>query len=410
MKFRLVGKDFQSWKHFDLTVNGFTIIVGSSNRGKSAIVRSLRGILRNQVQDAFIRHGQRAVELKLEVENGSTAVLTRGKTTTYRVNGEDFAKLNGDVPQPIKDLKLGEITIGSAKLDPTFAGQFDSQFMMNLSPSELNSVFGLFSNTEQLNQGKKAINLNNTEINSQAKMLALEVQAGHTKIAEISSVLGVFESLKPKHDDTRQKIATAQTVQILLNQRIVQWSRVVTLESINRITPPSTQKVAKAHRVHTLLLHKTQTSSRVKTLRQASQVALPSTELVSRYLRLGKSLRQVQKLQEHIAIGSGVLSAARSVKWGLLIRRWNLLRDYTPLKKRLAAAPPMVDVNTDDLLRGIMDLRLVTSYPKLKVLVTDCKTKTQTIATELSDLHQQLHELTKDAISCPKCGYQFTKE
>ena len=410
MKFRLVGRDFQSWKHFDLNVNGFTIIVGSSNRGKSAIVRSLRGILRNQVQDAFIRHGQKAVELKLEVENGPTAVLTRGKTTTYKVNGEDFAKLNGDVPQLIKELKLGEITIGSAKLDPTFAGQFDSQFMMNLSPSELNSVFGLFSNTEQLNQGKKAINLNNAEINSQAKMLALEVQAGHTKIAEISSVLGAFESLKPRHDDTRQKITTAQTVQTLLNQRIVQWSRVVTLESINRISPPSTQKVTKAHKVHTLLSHKMQTSSRVRVLRQSSQVAPPSTELVSRYLRLGKSLRHVQRLQEHVAIGSEVMVAARPIKWGLLVRQWSLWKEYFPLRKRLEAAPSVERMDASKPEHDLTVLRLLAAWPKMCILMASRKEDVSVVNHQLADLHNQLHELTKDTISCPKCGYQFIKE
>lgn len=410
MKFRLVGKDFQSWKTFDLKVNGFTIIVGSSNRGKTAIVRSLRGILRNQVQDAFIRHGQKAVELKLEVEGGPTAVLTRGKTLTYKVNGEDFAKLNGDVPQLIKDMKLGEITIGSAKLDPTFAGQFDSQFMMNLSPSELNSVFGLFSNTEQLNQGKKAINLNNTEINSQAKMLALEVQVGHTKIAAIEEIKLHYLALAPQHVEATHNVEAAQTVQTLLNQRAVQWSRVASLESINRITPPSTLKVAKSHKVHDLLLHRTQVTTCTKVLRQAAQVALPSTELVSRYLRLGKSLRQVQKLQGHIMVGSEVLSAARSARWGLLIRQWGLWREYAPLRKRLVAAPSIESIDTQDLLRFIMDIRLVTAYPKAKKSVFDCKVGAYSLSSELADLHQQLHELAKDVISCPKCGYQFIKE
>jgi len=410
MKFRLVGRDFQSWKHFDLNVNGFTIIVGSSNRGKSAIVRSLRGILRNQVQDAFIRHGQKAVELKLEVENGPTAVLTRGKTTTYKVNGEDFAKLNGDVPQLIKELKLGEITIGSAKLDPTFAGQFDSQFMMNLSPSELNSVFGLFSNTEQLNQGKKAINLNNTEINSQAKMLALEVQVGHTKIAAIEEIKLHYLALAPQHVEATHNVEAAQTVQTLLNQRAVQWSRVVSLESINRITPPSTLKVAKSHKVHDLLLHRTQVTTRTKALRQASQVALPSTELVSRYLRLGKSLRQVQKLQERITVGSGVLVSAREVKWGLMVRRWGLWNSYFPLRKRLEAAPSVVSVSMSKLNEDLKTLKLLSTHPKIRAIVATHSGALLNNLSELAILHQQLHELTKDVISCPKCGYQFIKE
>jgi hypothetical protein len=169
-------------------------------------------------------------------------------------------------------------------------------------------------------------------------------------------------------------------------------------------------KVAKDHKVKGLLLHRTQIFINIKTLREAAQVALPSTELVSRCLRTGKSLRQVQRLQAHIAVGSEVLSAARSVRWSLLVRRWSLWREYAPLRKRLAAAPSVKPIDASKPEHDLKVLRLLAAEPVMRILVASCKESVAVIHYELLDLHNQLHELTKDAISCPKCGYQFIKE
>ena len=339
MEFRLVGKDFQSWKNFDLNVSGFTVIVGASNRGKSALIRALRGILRNQVQDAFIRKGEKSTELELTVTKGPKIVLTRTKTTTYKVNGEDFAKLAGDIPDPLKALNTHSITVGGTKLDPVFAGQFDSQFMMDLSPSDLNNVLGLFSNTEQLNQGKKQVNSSNTEINSQAKLLATSIQDGQIRITQMKEIQSAFDKLKPRYDTAQATLVSAQTIQTLLGERFKAAQRVGRYGELARLQLPNLDKVAK-------------------------------------WFNTGKLLRQMDK--------------SRSVVAGA----------------RLLEAPlPKIEVVTIQ-----NHMKNLSEFKTLRLGVQTKKDSIGSTADELNGLHDQLHELTKDITTCPKCGYQFSEE
>jgi predicted ATPase len=64
MKFS--GKNFQPWPDFDIDIEGLTIVIGPSNEGKSSIYRALRGILRNDINEGYIRNPKKEpLELKL---------------------------------------------------------------------------------------------------------------------------------------------------------------------------------------------------------------------------------------------------------------------------------------------------------------------------------------------------------
>lgn len=373
MKFRLVGKNFQSWKEFDLNVSGFTIVVGSSNRGKTAVIRALRGILRNQVGAAFVRHGQKEAEISLDVTDGPKATLTRGKTTTYKVNGEDFAKLAGEVPKPLADLKLDEIAVGTTKLDPTFAGQFDSQFMMDLSPGDLNAVFGLFSSTERLNQGKKTINQSNTEINSQAKLLASEIQDGHVKVAILKKILASLDALRPQHDAAQERIATNQVLLTLL----AQW-------------------------------RKLQESSRA--YRELAGMALPTTEKIEGYFALGKTVRQAQRASQAVQRAKAAATPIDASKWKNLAAQLLQAREYRAIKRKIRAIPSLEAVDTQQIDTLATRLRMVRQWNKVSATVAELTDDIETRIEALRTEHSGLHELTKDTLQCPECGYQFSKE
>jgi hypothetical protein len=109
-------------------------------------------------------------------------------------------------------------------------------------------------------------------------------------------------------------------------------------------------------------------------------------------------------------VGSGVLVSAREVKWGLMVRRWGLWNSYFPLRKRLEAAPSVVSVSMSKLNEDLKTLKLLSTHPKIRAIVATHSGALLNNLSELAILHQQLHELTKDVISCPKCGYQFIKE
>lgn len=372
MKFRLVGKDFQSWKTFDLNVGGFTVIVGASNRGKSALIRALRGILRNQVSDAHIRKGEKSTEVAIVVDKGPTATLTRTKTTTYKVNGEDYAKLSGELPEPLKALNLHAIQVGGTKLDPVFASQFDSQFMMDLTPADLNNVLGLFSNTEQLNQGKKTINISNTEINSQAKLLASEVQTGNIRAAKMREIVKEFGKLKPTHDQARAARDSAETSKNLLHNRAL-------------------------------------ATRSVRDYRSLAETPLPSLQEAEGWLSKGKQLRQLQRARILVSTGKQIKALPSVGKLTEAFTRQTNLQGYALLRKRLRAKPTEFKIAPawgalQQISQGIRE------FKRTRNTVAASRLSLGANDTVLKGMHKELHDLEKDTITCPKCGYQFTED
>ena len=51
-------RDFQSIKQAKLTFEGFAVIVGPSNYGKTALFRALRTAIKGSSGNSFIRHGR----------------------------------------------------------------------------------------------------------------------------------------------------------------------------------------------------------------------------------------------------------------------------------------------------------------------------------------------------------------
>jgi hypothetical protein len=194
MKFS--GENFQPWPAFDLDINGLTIVIGPSNEGKSSIYRALLGLVRNELDVAYIRN-PKDEPLKLTLEHdGHTIVATRSKrgSVTYIVDGDEnnkFSKLDGDIPEIVKKLNFGEIKIGDFVFDPVFASQNRPQFLIDnktYKPSEINAILGAFGGTEKLEAGKKQANLLKTQKDGEARVLAAQIRNAEERKARLGGM------------------------------------------------------------------------------------------------------------------------------------------------------------------------------------------------------------------------------
>jgi Tfp pilus assembly protein PilN len=184
------GSNFQIWPDFDLEISGLTVIVGPSNKGKSALFRALKGLMRNELSAAYVRNGQKSpLELTTKIDNHLvTAIRTRDDSSVYRIDGERFAKLNQAIPDDIKKLGFGEIQVGEFSVDPIFATQNEPQFLLDkkaYGPSLLNAVLGAFGGTEKLESGKKEANLRVRQKNGEADALSYEIADAHRRRAAL---------------------------------------------------------------------------------------------------------------------------------------------------------------------------------------------------------------------------------
>ena len=127
-------KNFESIGHIKFAIDGFTVIIGKNNIGKSSVIRAISSALTNQQGSAFIRKGQKTTEVQIKRDKLNIH-WKKGTSAVYDVNGESFSKLRGSVPPALIEAGFREIQIGDEKINPILAGQFEEIFLLDESGS-----------------------------------------------------------------------------------------------------------------------------------------------------------------------------------------------------------------------------------------------------------------------------------
>ena len=146
-------QNFQSLADVSLDLAPFTVIVGSSNSGKSAFRRAIEGVIKNASLGGRIREGAPGsivVSLTLEADYEDpncppqrTVTWTKGpKTNAYDVDGLVITKPGAACPpEALAMLRLGDINTAS---------QFDAPFLVGESSSTAAKVLGDLTNVSML--------------------------------------------------------------------------------------------------------------------------------------------------------------------------------------------------------------------------------------------------------------------
>jgi DNA repair exonuclease SbcCD ATPase subunit len=232
---KVIGKNFQKWIEFAFEVEGLTVFTGPSNMGKSSLFRAIRATLRNQITDKQIRNGTKEAEVTIEV-GGTTVTARRNKKgVTYIVNGKEYAKLNGAIPEGVAELKFGEIDIGDVSLDPIFASQFGTQFLLQEGPQVLNTVLGAFSSTEKLEAGKREANQRIREGDTQARSLALDIQQAESRFAALSALSAQSHRIENEAAELEPQVQVQHDLVNGLSTLLEVTLRLDTLKSFQRL-------------------------------------------------------------------------------------------------------------------------------------------------------------------------------
>lgn len=138
---------------------GVNVIVGDTDSGKSAIIRSLDKVVNNKLPSKNILSnwgGVLSVELTVD---DTSLILKHDKRDSYILNGTKFAAVGNAVPDEIKNLiNLDEINMQA---------QIDSFFLLNETPGYVATYLNKIANLEQIDSTNKSIKkeLNETKRN-----------------------------------------------------------------------------------------------------------------------------------------------------------------------------------------------------------------------------------------------------
>ena len=199
-------KNFQSHSHtvVDFT-DGFNILAGSSNAGKSAVMRAIIwNILNEPSGDEFIRKGQTEAVVTTHWSNGFSIERSRNKSGSKNFyvlykDGEKISEYTGfgtGVPPEI--VEAHGITPLANGVYFNYANQLETAFMLSNTPKVRAETIG---NLEELGRIDEELNKVNTDIRMNQK-------ARKELDKEINEMEKRIELLEKKVEQKSQKIET----------------------------------------------------------------------------------------------------------------------------------------------------------------------------------------------------------
>lgn len=234
---RLILKNFQKHKHLDITFDpGITLILGQGNAGKTAIFRSIDGLVSNRptnIEKIYQTIGNDKLEITLFVDNYK--IIRKDKSYTLinlKTNSKEiFKAIGSDVPEPIKQV---------IDLKPiNWQNQFDNPYLiMNTGGNAAKSLNKALEN-EELESILKTIKADTTEAKSSIRSLTRTQQDLKSKLDSFSNLdewIIYFKSeVEPIHEELEDNKITYEKLKILIQDLNRVKTNLDSLQSVHKI-------------------------------------------------------------------------------------------------------------------------------------------------------------------------------
>lgn len=234
-----------------------TVIVGSTDAGKSSTVRALRWLCLNQFEGnakAFIRYGAKAAKVTLEIDGYEVTRYQSSSENYYILDGQEFRSFGHTVPDTIS--RLLKVS------DANFQGQHDSIFWFSLSPGEvsrqLNAVVdlglidealahaskrtrrvsaGLDIGQQRLNEARQAKDslewvLQANQDYEQVERLAQKHSEITEDIEDLTGILSTISQLESRRDKALEFAADTKSIGMIARETKQSRARLTDLEHI----------------------------------------------------------------------------------------------------------------------------------------------------------------------------------
>jgi DNA repair exonuclease SbcCD ATPase subunit len=174
MAVKIKIKDYQSIKEAEIEVDGFTVVTGPNNSGKSALMRAVSGLFRNaalEEEGSVVRHGEDRFRVELDFGADGKVAWEKGPKIkpTYEVDGTTIHP-GRDVPDEIKKFGVLPIQAGGRELWPNAAQQFDQVFLVDQPGSVIAEAVADAERVGKLNRALKASDSDRRKAGSELKI------------------------------------------------------------------------------------------------------------------------------------------------------------------------------------------------------------------------------------------------
>lgn len=351
-------ENFQSIKKAEIEVNGFTVVTGPNNSGKSALMRAIRGAFTNAPAASYVRHGAKSLSVRLEFDDGQSLEWHKGGrgTNKYVINGHELQNVGRGAPAEVLDMGVFPIKAGGRTLWPQVAPQITGQVFL------LDEVGSMVAEA----------------------------------IADVDRVHALNEALKDSESDRRaavSKIKVRRADEVSLQEEVDMFANLGEAEQLVAALADERTKAQKfraaIQRLTALRRGIQSAQAEIDELLPIRDIAIPSEEQIEAVKNEARRIRSLEKLRNEYR---------------------QTQTEATALKGSIEAMQPF-------MFLGGGDESLTKHRKAVEVLmalknrlgdaagdVLGCQEETAALERELEEINQEIAEQAGHLPECPVCG------
>jgi DNA repair ATPase RecN len=213
--------NFQSHKSTTLELGKLNMLTGTSNSGKSAVLRALIGALKNEAATSFVTYGEKALKVELHFDDGNVVEWHKGSGANKYVlrtpegDVETYDKVGAEVPEAVSSV-LGLTPIimeDGTKLHVNAHAQLDPPFLVTDrdTPGKVAKVFGELTAASKLYSAVSEGNRRNREASSRKKLRRDDLNGVREQLLDYSGLDADLELLAEVEHLTRKATGCSES-------------------------------------------------------------------------------------------------------------------------------------------------------------------------------------------------------
>lgn len=264
MALKIRVRNFQSLEDVALDIDGFTVVTGANNTGKSALMRAIRAAFQNLRGTSFIRHGANKTIVDVEFSDGHKLTWEKGRKRgdkpTYYVGDGGAIHPGQGVPDKVRDSGVRPITAGNREVWPQIAPQFTGQvFLLDQPGSVMAEAVADVERVGQLNQSLRMASSDKRQASSELAIRRedeVQTQKNLEKFDGLDDVDDVVQKVEETYQLCVQLDNALDVIRGLRDRRQEALDDVSFLSNIKDVTVPEideTRSLQEEYKVSVML-------------------------------------------------------------------------------------------------------------------------------------------------------------
>ena len=195
-------KNFQSIQDINLKIDGFTVVVGQSNIGKSAIRRAIDFALFSNWSKSYVRNGEKDCFVSIKKDN---VVLskTKGKSNTTEINGIVYEKSGSGVSEEFGNFGIKKLETTDDEYNIMISSQLDRLFLSSFSDTEQHKVLNSILETSTYEEALRMVNADINILSKTDRELSASIDQKTEELGSYEKILSILSRI----EDSENKIA-----------------------------------------------------------------------------------------------------------------------------------------------------------------------------------------------------------